>query len=132
MVDTVNTTVLNDGPRNYIVLLQSVSDGTGEATVTKVNISTLRGPSGATAPTDFSLKNISWSIQGMNFVQLLFNANTNDLMITLSEGVGYDDLAGSHIGDPNTAGSNGDILLTTNGASNNGSYSIVLHLIKHT
>lgn len=132
MADTVNTTVLNDGPRNFIVLLQSVSDGTGETAVTKVNISAFRGPSGATAATDFSVKNISWSIQGMNFVQLLFNADTNDEIITLSEGVGYDDFAGSHIPDPNTAGSNGDILLTTNGAANNGSYSIVLHLIKHT
>ena len=130
MTDTVTTHVLNDGPRNYIINIQNVSDGTGESAVQKVDISTLVGPEGKVGlpPSRFAIESCRWDVQGFTSVQILFDATTDDEALTLS-GNGYDEYP-SHIQDPQSTGSTGDINVTTNGAINGASYDITLCLIK--
>jgi len=130
MTDTVNSDVLIDGLRNYVIRLQNVSDGTGESAVTKVDISALAGPDGINAPSYFAIEQIEYSIQGMDYVQILFDATTDDEAATLS-GQGYSDYrgVGGH-NDPQSTGTTGDINLTTSGAVSGGSYDITLHLRK--
>jgi hypothetical protein len=130
MVDTVNVDVLQDGPRSYVVRLQNVSDGTGESAVKKVDASTLVGPAGKTglAPTYFAAESIQYDVQGFGYVQLLFDATTDDELATLS-GQGYLEFDPA-FNDPKSTGTTGDILLTTSGASNGSSYDITLKLRK--
>ncbi len=128
MADTVSTQVLSNGPRNYVVRLQGTSDATGESAVKKVDASTLFGPDGQNAPTGFSIKKVDYSISGFTSVQLLFDATTDDVALTLS-GDG-NKVFDPPIPDPRSTGTTGDILLTSNGASSGDAYDITLSLIK--
>ena len=130
MANVLNTNVLEDGHRNYIVRLQGVLDGTDESVVKKVDISGLKGPDGsATPPVSFSVEHINYNIQGIDYVQLLFDAATNDELATLPAGqseIWFE----PPFADPRTTTFTGDILLTTVGAVLNGSYDITLSLRK--
>lgn len=130
MADKVNSNVLEDGNRNYVIHLQSASDGTGESAVTKVDISTLTGPNGKSglAPSYFAVKSIDYSVWGMNYVELFFDATTDDELATLS-GQGYMPFD-PPFNDPQSTGTTGDIKLTTDGAADGGGYDIILRLIK--
>lgn len=123
MADTVNTSVLLDGPRNYIVHLTNESDGTGEAAVTKIDLSTLALGNG-NAPDKLTIDEISYSIQGFNYVVLEYNANTNDEIAVLS-GDGVKVFPGGLV-DPQSTGSNGDVVLTTDGGADGSSYDILI------
>jgi hypothetical protein len=132
MTDTVNSNVTADGRRNYVIHLQGKSDGTGESAVLKVDISTLTGPAGKAglAPTYFAAKSVDYNISsGFESIQLLFDATTDDEMVTLAPGSGYLPFD-PPLNDPRSTGTTGDILLTSNGATNGATYDIVLHLIK--
>ncbi len=82
MVDTVTTQILNDGPRNTTIKLTNVSDGTGEAAVTKVDVSTL-----SEAPSKVRIDKIVYDIQGMT-VQLLWDATADVSIVTVGNGQG--------------------------------------------
>jgi hypothetical protein len=129
MADAVDVRTINDGDKNLVVHLQSVSDGTGESAVQKIDISGLSFSDGR-VPTTLSLQEIQWDMQGINYVQLLFDATTDDEMVTLS-GNGYknfEDVGG--LSDPQSTGYTGDILLTTGGATSGGSYDIIARFSK--
>jgi len=128
MADTVDSVVLHNGTRKYVVRLYNSSDGTGESAVKKVDLSTLTGPDGVNAPTKVAIEEVSYDIQGFASVTLLFDHTTDDEALILS-GNGYMDLRpyGGLI-DPSSAGGTGDVLLTTNSATATSSYSIVLSL----
>ena len=131
MADAVTTTVLNNGPRNYVVKLTNISDGTGEAAVKKVDISTLGGPEGTdVAPVSFAIKSCEWAIQGITTVKILFDATSDDVGLLLNPGNGYADFASSYKNDPKSTGFTGDIMLTTAGAESGGTYDLTLHLVK--
>ena len=49
MADAVTTTTVNDGPKKAIIYCTNTSDGTGEAAVTKVDISELASLQDGTA-----------------------------------------------------------------------------------
>jgi hypothetical protein len=127
MADTVTTSVLAGGPRQYAARFTNVSDGTGETNVVKVDISTLRLADGQ-APTRTAVKEIQWAIQGFSSVNLKWD-RTTDLQIDVLTGNGYRDY--SLIGplpDSGT-GDTGDVLLSTVGASATATYDITLVLI---
>ena len=126
MADTITTNIVRSGSRTYAVHLQNASDGTGESAVTKVDISGLVGPDGS-APTAITLLEVEYDIQGFSSVQLFWEHTVNDEMVTLGKGQNIKDwnaLGGLH--DPKSAGSTGDVLLTTVGASATATYDMTL------
>lgn len=127
MADAVDTKVVYQGGRTYVVHMQNDSDGTGENAVTKVDISTLTNGLGQ-VPTHTTIDRIEYSVWGMNGVQLLWDHTTDD-EIALLYGQGLIDWteAGGNT-DPRTTGGTGDILLTTVGATASGGYDITLWL----
>ena len=133
MADTVSSTTILDGDKDFIVQLTNVSDSTGESAVTKVEVSglTARKSDGA-ACTGVKLGKVFYSILGFTKIGLLWDASTDTLCMELNpsaDGVlDFSDFGGLQ----NTSGSGktGDINLTTTGASSGDSYMIVLHCTK--
>jgi len=128
MVDTVDTKVLSATTRKYTLKLTNISDGTGETTVTKLDISTLVGPDG-TAPTSTVVESIEGMVQGFSSVHLFWDHTTNDEIAVLGTGYTYfdwRDIGGN--ADPKSSGGTGDILLTTVGASATATYDITITL----
>ena len=124
MADTVNSTVIIDGDRNYVIHMDNVSDGTGESAVTKIDISTLTLSDG-TVPSMLKLMEVQYAIQGFTYVQLLWDATTDDEIVTLPTGSGvisFDGIGGK--ADPQSTGTTGDVMLTTAGAASGASYDI--------
>lgn len=133
MADTVSSTTILDGDKDFIVQLTNVSDSTGESAVTKVDVSglTARKSDGA-ACTGVKLFRVYYSILGFTKIGLLWDASTDTLCMELNPSAdGVLDFS-PFGGLQNTAGSGktGDINLTTTGASSGDSYMIVLHCIK--
>lgn len=133
MADTVDTKVIFNGGRYYVVHLQNQSDGTGESDVTKVDISTLlTSPQinypGGRVCTYTAIDRIEHSIAGFNYVLLKWDHTTDDEIATLA-GPGVKDwsVEGGNV-DPRTAGGTGDILLTTNGGAAGAAYDITIWL----
>ena len=129
MADAVSSNVIADGPRNYILKMTNISDGTGESAVSKIDISSLSGPQGATAPSYFAVKSIEYDVQGFTSVRIEFVADANDDLAVLS-GQGFFDYSQAFFNDPQNTGTTGDIALTTAGAVTGATYDITLHLIK--
>lgn len=127
MVDTVNTQVVFDGQRRYVVHLTNESDGTGESAVTKVDISTLTNGAGDTA-TYSTVDLIEYSVWGFNYVALEWNATTNDEIAVLFGQSVNDWVAHGGKTDPQSSGSTGDIVLTTDGGADGSGYDISIHL----
>lgn len=127
MVDTVNTQVVYSGHRRYTVHLTNESDGTGESAVTKVDISTLTDGAGKTA-TYSTIDMIEYSVSGMNYVTLEWDATTNDEIAVLSGQSTIDWYAFGGKTDPQSTGTTGDIVLTTDGAADGASYDITIHM----
>lgn len=125
MADTVSTQVLNDGERNLVVKLTSIGDGTGESAVTKINM--------INHDCDrVSILELEYEIKGQD-VQLLWEGTPNKMIAVLSGDTGANELCWKKVGglvnDANN--SNGNILLTTVGASGAGDfYTITMHLKK--
>jgi len=130
MVDTVSSLLLQDGPRNCVIRLNNTSDGTGEAAVLKVDVSTLSGFNNR-LPSEVSIEKIEYSLDGMQ-VQILWDATSDVLAWTLTPGQSNEIDWSKYGGLVNNAGAGktGDILFTTVGAGAGDSYSIVLSLVK--
>jgi len=126
MADTVDVRPLFVGVRRVAYRFTNVSDGTGEAAVTKVDISTLVGPDGRSAPTRTVIEQIEWSIQGFTSVRLFWDHTADDEIAVLS-GAGFKDFRDvGGMADPASAGDTGDIKLTTAGNAANATYDITL------
>ncbi len=122
MADAVSVNVSFSGTKRHIVVLDNLSDGTGESAVQKVDISTLDG-----SPSSVRICNVWYSVAGMT-VQLMFDHTTNDNALLLT-GNGHMNFGHSPIKDPGSAGGTGDILITTLGAGANDKYCLVLELV---
>tara|TARA_R100001377_G_C3166835_1_gene101618 strand:- start:471 stop:905 length:435 start_codon:yes stop_codon:yes gene_type:complete len=132
MADAITTqTILDDGGKNLIVKLTNISDGTGEAAVAKVDVSSLATGQNSQACTGININRIWFSNVGMGF-KLFWNASTN--VFVLEAGVDQTDTwdftwsSKSLPGISNNAGSgkNGDLLLTTVGHTSGDTYSIII------
>lgn len=126
MADAAATQVILDGPRHFVVRLSSVSDGTGEAAVEKIDPGDLSGD-----PVSLSLERISWTTVGMG-VQLHWDADTPDLMWSIppddTNTIDFSRFGG--LPNPKSTGWTGKVTLTTISASNSDAYNIVLHFKK--
>jgi len=127
MADTVDSQVIYNNKKYYVVRLTNRSDGTGESAVVKVDISALTGPKGV-APSKLIIDELQWTIQGFTSVQLLWDAATDDEAAILT-GTGYRDYSAfGGLQDPRSATPVGDLLLTTYGAAANATYDILIAL----
>jgi len=136
MADAVTSQTLSDGDRVAVVKFTNISDGSGEASVKKVDVSALANNSAGAACALATIEQVWYDIGGMR-VALEWNATTNVVAAVLGgsaaagPGSGYMDFR-SFGGLKNTlaSGYDGDIDLTTSGHTNLDHYTIVLQLRK--
>lgn len=123
MADAVTTQVLHEGVKTLVIKFTNISDGTGEAAVTKV--------AAATYGANCRIMRMHYATFGMG-VQILWDATADVLAwMVPSEADGTLDFT-RHGGIQNNggAGVTGNIQFTTIGHTLNDSYSIVLELYK--
>lgn len=129
MADAVRSIVQLSGKNRYLINITNISDGTGETDVVKVDKSTLTNVNGV-EPTALNVVSIQWAIQGFTSVRLEWDHTTDDVLALLPSGIGYRDYSfGGALADPRSAGTTGDILLTTAGAVSGATYDITLELV---
>ena len=118
----------NNGWREVTVRFHGISDGTGEADVTKVDISELRTVQGI-VPTRTKITSIKYMVNGMS-VRLEWDRSPNAVIAILGITAGNDgvlDWGGKGLVDPGEVGDRtGDILLTTGGATSGDTYDITM------
>ena len=136
MADAVTSQTLSDGDNIAVIKLTNLSDGNGEASVKKVDVSALAANSAGATPARATIEQVWYDIGGMR-VSLEWNATSNVVAAVLGgsaaagPGSGYMDFR-SFGGLKNTlaSGYDGDIDLTTSGHTNLDHYTIVLQLRK--
>ena len=136
MADAVTSQTLSDGDRVAVVKFTNISDGSGEASVKKVDVSALANNSAGAACALASIEQVWYDIGGMR-VALEWNATTNVVAAVLGGSAAAGNVSGhmdfrSFGGVKNTlaSGYDGDIDLTTSGHTNLDHYTIVLQLRK--
>ena len=131
MADTVTSQTIQDGERVAILKFTNESDGTGESSVKKVDVSALAKNNLGESCSRVSISRIYWATRGMG-VDIEFDASTNVLAIPLPADSTGDEYYDLFSGIPNNAGSGitGDIDFTTVGHSSGDTYSIILELVK--
>ena len=126
MADAVTSQTLVDGAKNTVMKFTNISDGTGEAAVLKVDVSTLSG-----APSRVRIKRITYCTAGMG-VDILWDATTDVLVWHLptdnSDTLDFTEIGG--LQNNAGAGITGDIMFTTVGHTAADRYSILLEMIK--
>lgn len=128
MATTIDSLVINPGPKRYVVKKVGTDDGNGSSAVVLVDVSSLTGPDG-TAATKMVLEEISWDIQGYTSIKLLWDADTDDELISLGSGSGAMSWAAvGGLKDPRSTGAVGDILITTAGHTATSTFTITLVL----
>ena len=132
MADTVTSQTIQDGERVAVLKFTNESDGTGESSVKKVDVSALTTNSKGESCTSVSIARIYWACVGMR-VNIEFDASTNVLAIPLPADSTGDEYYDLFSGIPNNAGSGvtGDIDFTTVGHSSGDAYMIILVLNKN-
>jgi len=128
MTDVVDTKTVFGGTRKRVYMFTNISDGTGESAVTKIDRSSLTGPNGL-APTYLIIEEIQWSIQGFASVRLFWDDGTDDEIVMLAPGNGVASwVAVGGLKHPQVPGdaTEGDLLLTTNGAQSGATYTITM------
>ena len=132
MADTITSQTIQDGGKTAVLKFSNELDGTGEASVKKVDVSALAADANGNACTSVSISRIYWATRGMG-VDIEFDATTNVLAIPLPADSTGDEYYDLFTGIPNNAGSGvtGDIDFTTVGHSNGDAYSIILVLNKN-
>ncbi len=140
MADAVSSNVLLDNDRHYVVFLNSLSDGTGESLVNKVDKSAIGVSTAGVEAVALDILRIDYTITGFTSVKFFWDhaADSAGPVLTGSgsldftgRGVLVDTLRTSGLKDPKTADSTGDILLTSS-ATSGGNYAITLWLNKRT
>jgi len=136
MADAVTSQTLSDGDRIAVMKFTNLSDGSGESSVAKVDVSALAANSAGEECALASIEQIWYDIGGMR-VALEWNATTNVVAAVLGGSAAAGNVSGhmdfrSFGGIKNTlaSGYNGDIDLTTSGHTNLDHYTVVLQLRK--
>ena len=136
MADAVTSQTLSDGDNIAVVKFTNISDGSGEASVAKVDVSALAANSAGATPALATIEQVWYDIGGMR-VALEWNATTNVVAAVLGGSAAVGTASGhmdfrSFGGIKNTeaSGVDGDIDLTTHGHTAHDHYTIVLQLRK--
>lgn len=127
MADAVASQTVYDGPGDVVIKCTNISDGTGEAAVTKVDVSTL-----SPAPGEVTIKKIAYSTAGMG-VDILWDATTDVLAWHIPPDVsGIIDFGDHPLLNNGGAGKTGDVQFTTVGHTAGDRYAITLYCRKRT
>ena len=136
MADAVTSQTLSDGDRIAVVKFTNISDGTGESSVEKVDISGFATNMHGETPARATIEQIWYDVGGMR-VALEWNATTNVVAAVVGGSAAAGNVSGhmdfrSFGGIKNTlaSGYNGDIDLTTHGHTAHDHYTVVLQLRK--
>ena len=136
MADAVTSQTLSDGATTAVMKFTNISDGNGEASVKKVDVSTLTASPTAAACARVHITQIWYAISGMR-IDLEWDASSNVKALILGGGVTLEPTVGhldfrSFGGIKNNAGGGitGDIDLTTLHHTSNDAYTIILELKK--
>ena len=137
MADAVTSQTLSDGDRIAVVKLTNISDGTGESSVEKVDISGFTTNINGETPARAHIEQIWYDVGGMR-VALEWNATSNVVAAVLGTSLGVGTNVSGHMdfrsfgGLKNNAGSgiDGNIDLTTHGHTAHDHYTVVLQLRK--
>ena len=137
MADAVTSQTLADGDKIAVIKLTNISDGTGESSVKKVDVSALATNSAGAACAHSTINQIWYDIGGMR-VALEWNATSNVVAAVLGGSAAAGNVSGymdfrSFGGIKNTlaSGYDGDIDLTTHGHTAHDHYTIVLEVSKN-
>jgi|TARA_R110001592_G_scaffold116560_2_gene318026 hypothetical protein len=137
MADAVTSQTLADGDKIAVIKLTNISDGTGEASVKKVDVSALAANSAGAACAHATINQLWYDIGGMR-VALEWNATSNVVAAVLGGSAAAGNVSGymdfrSFGGIKNTlaSGYDGDIDLTTHGHTAHDHYTIVLEVSKN-
>ena len=137
MADAVTSQTLADGDKIAVIKLTNISDGTGEASVKKVDVSALAANSAGAACAHATINQLWYDIGGMR-VALEWNATSNVVAAVLGGSAAAGNVSGymdfrSFGGLKNTlaSGYDGDIDLTTHGHTAHDHYTIVLEVSKN-
>jgi len=137
MADAVTSQTLSDGDTTAVMKFTNISDGSGETSVVKVDVSALTANSStAAACSRVHITQVWYAISGMR-IDLEWAATTNVKALILGGGVVLEPTNGhfdfrSFGGIKNNAGSgiDGDVALTTLHHTSNDAYTIILELKK--
>ena len=132
MADAVSTTTIEDGERQLVVQLTNLSDSTGEAKVTKIDVSGLATNKQGKSCDEVRIQEIWAQVYGFDGVQLWYDADTDVGAFNAGVGWTYQDF--SNIGGLKMYGTNatGDVLLSTLGTEASGdAYQIVIRAVKY-
>ena len=137
MADAVTSQTLSDGDRTAVMKFTNISDGSGESSVAKVDVSALTANSHTGAEcARVHITQVWYAISGMR-IDLEWAATTNVKALILGGGVVLEPTNGhfdfrSFGGIKNNAGSgiDGDVALTTLHHTSNDAYTIILELKK--
>ena len=136
MADAVTSQTLSDGATTAVMKFTNISDGNGESSVKKVDVSALTASPSGSACTRVHITQVWYAISGMR-IDLEWDATSNVKALILGGGVTLEPTVGhldfrSFGGIKNNAGSGitGDIDLTTHGHTAHDHYTIVLELRK--
>ena len=131
MADALTSQTIQDGARTAILKFTNISDGTGQAAATLVDVATLTAdPSTGKACTGVTLQTITFSNIGMG-VELLWDATADVPLLNLPQDW-EDTIDFSAFGIPNNSagGKTGNINVTTVGATAADTYLLVITLTK--
>ena len=129
MSDSVTSQVIHQDNKQYVIHLTSVSDGTGESGVVKVDKSamSITGQSPAVAVGHMAIAGIVGFVHGFNYVQLLWDHTSDDVALTIGPGnVDLDFSEWGFINDPQSAGGTGDLILTSSGPTSGDIYDLII------
>ena len=137
MADAVTSQTLSDGDRIAVMKFTNISDGTGESSVEKVDISGFATNINGETPARAHIEQIWYDVGGMR-VALEWNATSNVVAAVLGTSLGVGTNVSGHMdfrsfgGLKNNAGSgiDGNIDLTTHGHTAHDHYTVVLQLRK--
>lgn len=131
MADAVTTQTIIDGERNLVIKFTNLSDGTGEAAVTKIDVSALSASRDNQPCTGVAIRRI-WAMTSGVSVDILWEATVDVLALRIPAGedIDWDFLCFNGLTNNAGAGVTGDVAFTTTGAAAGDSYSIILDCIK--
>ena len=131
MAYSVTSQALIDGPKHVVMKFTNVSDGPGESTVKKVDVSALSSSLDGVACSEVVIERIWWQCNGMK-VQILFDATTNAFCIELGENQSghHDYISFGGLTNPTSSGVTGDIMFTTVGHTSADTYTIIMQVQK--
>lgn len=131
MADAVATQIIMDGSRKAIMKFTNISDGTGEAAVLKVNVSTLSAVNGKPC-TSVTIEKMEITTHGMG-LDILWDATTDVLALSIGPNISqtFDFTRFGGLTNNAGAGVTGNILFSTFDATLGDRYTVILELIKN-